>query len=258
MSIKSINDLKRKARSRNYDFHISYVLKFEYVTNASRSNRSFKITSIIEAMIMKNVQTNKHERKKTSTFLRYEHEMSSNIIFRVLKRNEFRSCKSTMKLELNAIMMKARLQFCLRYKNWIIENWKNVILMQCYDESMNISDDDVVVLFFMKMLSLIYIRLPSALSRQTLFSLAWITQGSRADDITCHVLLYEKISRLEIFYDVSSSSIIFLLSSKKMIRVGSAYLNIFSLNNSVDQSISDEIFNAFLRSTYFHATLLLI
>jgi hypothetical protein len=77
------------------------------VTNASRSNQSLKITSIIKAVIMKNVQANKHEREKTSTFLRYEHEVSSNIILRVLKRNEFRSRKSTMKLELNTTMMKA-------------------------------------------------------------------------------------------------------------------------------------------------------
>jgi hypothetical protein len=117
ISIRSINDLKKKARSRDYDSQIFRVLKLEYVTDASRSNQSLKITSIIEAIIMKNVQADKHEREKTSICLKYEHEVSSNIIFHVLKRNEFRSCKSTMKFELNAVMMKARLQFCLRYKN---------------------------------------------------------------------------------------------------------------------------------------------
>jgi hypothetical protein len=107
VSIKSMSDLKKKkAHSRDYDSQISRVLKLEYVTNASRSDRSLKITSIIEAIILKNVQADKHEREKTSTFLKYEHEMSSNTILRVLKRNEFRSCKSTMKLELNANMMK--------------------------------------------------------------------------------------------------------------------------------------------------------
>jgi hypothetical protein len=117
VSIRSISDLKKKARSRGYDPQISRVLKLEYVTNASRSDRSLKITSIIEAVIVKNVQVDRHGRKQTSTFLRYEHEVSSNIILRVLKRNDFRSCKSTMKFGLDAAMMKARLQFCLRYKN---------------------------------------------------------------------------------------------------------------------------------------------
>jgi hypothetical protein len=117
VSIRSISDLKKKARSRDYDSQISRVLKLEYVTDASRSDRSLKITSIIEAVIVKNVQADKHEREKTSTFLKYEHKVSSNTILRVLKRNDFRSCKSTMKFELDAVMMKARLQFCLRYKN---------------------------------------------------------------------------------------------------------------------------------------------
>jgi hypothetical protein len=48
-------------------------------------------------------------------------------------------------------------------------------------------------------------------------------------DITCHVLSTKKISRFEIFYEASSTFIIFLLFSKKMIFVEFAYLNIFSL-----------------------------
>jgi transposase len=117
VSIRSISDLKKKTRSRGYDSQISRVLKLEYVTDASRSGRSFKITSVIEAVIVENVQADRHEREKTSAFLKYEHEVSSDTILRVLKRNDFRSCKSTMKLGLDAAMMKARLQFCLRYKD---------------------------------------------------------------------------------------------------------------------------------------------
>ena len=89
MSVRTINDLKKKARQRDYDFKVSRVLKIEYVKNAPRFDKFSKITSAV----------------------------SSIIILRVLKRNDFRSCKSTMKLDLNEVMMKARLQFCLRYKN---------------------------------------------------------------------------------------------------------------------------------------------
>jgi hypothetical protein len=117
VSVRFISALKKKAREREYDSSVSRVLKLEYIEDASRSKRSFKVTSIVEAAILNNVQTDRHEREKTSTFLKYEHEVSSNTILRVLKRNGFRSCKSTMKLELDAAMMKARLQFCLRYKN---------------------------------------------------------------------------------------------------------------------------------------------
>jgi hypothetical protein len=117
VSVRFISALKKKAREREYDPSVSRVLKLEYIEDAPRSRRSLKVTSVVEAAILNNVQTDRHEREKTSTFLRYEHEVSSNTILRVLKRNEFRSCKSTMKFELNAAMMKARLQFCLRYKD---------------------------------------------------------------------------------------------------------------------------------------------
>jgi hypothetical protein len=117
VSVRSISDLKKKARSREYDSQISRVLKLEYVKNVSRIDRSLKITSIIETIILNNVQADKHDRKKTIDTLRYEHDVASSTILRMFRRNDFRSCKTTMKFELNAIMMKTRLQFCLRYKN---------------------------------------------------------------------------------------------------------------------------------------------
>jgi hypothetical protein len=92
------------------------------VANVSRFDWSFKITSIIETIILNNVQADKHDREKTIDTLKYEHDVASSTILRMLKRNDFRSCKTTMKFELDAVMMKARLQFCLRYKNWIIED----------------------------------------------------------------------------------------------------------------------------------------
>ncbi len=117
VSARIINDLKKKARQRDYDFTISRILKLEYVANASRSDRLSKITSTMKQVILNNVRKNRNDREKSSALLRYEYEVCSNIILRVLKRNEFRSCKSIMKSDLNAIMMKTRLQFCLRYKN---------------------------------------------------------------------------------------------------------------------------------------------
>ncbi len=117
MITRIISELKRKARSREYDSKISRVLKLEYVTDASRSDKFSKVISIVETVILINVRVDRNERKKCFTRLSYEHEISSIIILRVLKRNEFRSCKSIMKLDLNAVMMKARLQFCLRNKN---------------------------------------------------------------------------------------------------------------------------------------------
>jgi hypothetical protein len=117
VSVRTINDLKKKARQRDYDLKVSRVLKLEYVKNAFRFDKSSKITSAVKQIILNNVRHDQNDREKSSALLKYEHEVSSNTILRVLKRNEFRSCKSIMKFDLNAIMMKARLQFCLRYKN---------------------------------------------------------------------------------------------------------------------------------------------
>jgi hypothetical protein len=117
VAIRTISELKRKARSRGYDSKISRVLKLEYVTDASRSGRLSKVTSAVETAILANVRADRNGREKCSARLDYEHGVSSITILRVLKRNEFRSCKSIMKPDLNAVMMKARLQFCLRHKN---------------------------------------------------------------------------------------------------------------------------------------------
>jgi hypothetical protein len=127
VTTRTISELKRKARSRGYDSKISRVLKLEYVTDASRSGRLSKVTPAVETAILANVRADRNGREKCSARLDYEHGISSTTILRVLKRNEFRPCKSIMKPGLNAVMMKARLQFCLRHKDWIIDDWKNVI-----------------------------------------------------------------------------------------------------------------------------------
>ncbi len=117
VSIRIVSDLKKKARQRDYDSLVSRVLKTEYVVDDHRSDRPSKITSIVETIILNNVRADRNGREKCSARLNYEHGVSSTTILRVLRRNGFRSCKSTMKPGLDAVMMKARLQFCLKYMN---------------------------------------------------------------------------------------------------------------------------------------------
>jgi hypothetical protein len=91
MITRIISELKRKARNREYDSKISRVLNVEYVTDASRSNRLFKINLIVETIILNNVRVDKNEQEKCFARLSYEHEILSITILCVLKRNEFRS-----------------------------------------------------------------------------------------------------------------------------------------------------------------------
>lgn len=127
VSVRSISDWKKKARSRGYDPQISRVLKVEYVEDAPRFGRPLKITPELKEAILDNVRQDRNGREKSSAVLGYEHGVSSTTILRVLRKNGFRSCISTMKPGLDAAMMEARLQFCLRYQHWTIDDWKNVI-----------------------------------------------------------------------------------------------------------------------------------
>ncbi len=48
-------------------------------------------------------------------------------MYRVLRENGYGVFKRTVKPGLNDAQKKARLEWCLKYKDWTIEDWKNVI-----------------------------------------------------------------------------------------------------------------------------------
>ena len=102
-------------------------MKVEYVEDACPSGRPPKVTSEVEQAILDNVRHDRNGREKSSAVLGYEHGVSSTTILNVLRRNNFRPCKSTMKPGLDSAMKEARLQFCLRYRHWTLDDWKNVI-----------------------------------------------------------------------------------------------------------------------------------
>ncbi len=56
MFVRTISDLKKKARLRDYDLKVSRVLKLEYVKNAPRFDRPLKITSAVKQVILNNVR----------------------------------------------------------------------------------------------------------------------------------------------------------------------------------------------------------
>ena len=83
--------------------------------DAPRSGRPTKVTPEVEKAILNNVRHDRNGREKSSAVLGYEHGVSSTTILNVLRRNNFRPCKSTMKPGLDSAMKDARLQFCLRH-----------------------------------------------------------------------------------------------------------------------------------------------
>ena len=127
VSTRSISALKTKARQRDYDPAVSPVLKVEYMEDAPRSGRPKKVIPDVEQAILNNVVQDRNSREKSSAMIGFNHKLSSTTMLRTLKQNRFRPCKSTKKPGLDSIMKEARLQFCLRYQHWAIDDWKNVI-----------------------------------------------------------------------------------------------------------------------------------
>ena len=74
-----------------------------------RSNKSSLIILEAKQIILKTVRKDRNNRKKFSARIKYEHELNSIIILKVLKRNNIRSYKIIKKFYLTEIMRKARL-----------------------------------------------------------------------------------------------------------------------------------------------------
>ncbi len=127
ISRRSIGRLQKQARDKGYDLSNFRKLLLSHVSDAPRSKRPPIITPELESAIIAAVRKNRYDREKTSFMLAAEQGISSTTVLRVLKRNNFRSIKTTKKPSLTEAMMKARYQFALRYKDWTIEDWKRVI-----------------------------------------------------------------------------------------------------------------------------------
>jgi hypothetical protein len=55
------------------------------------------------------------------------HEVAVRTIWKVLTIAGYSQCKLIVKPGLNKLSKKQRLEWCLEYENWSLEDWKNVI-----------------------------------------------------------------------------------------------------------------------------------
>ena len=122
ISRRSIGRLQKQARDRGYDPSNSRKLLLSHVSDAPRSGRPPIITPELESAIIAAVRKDRYGREKTSFMLAAEQGISSTTVLRVLKRNNFRSIKTTKKPSLTEAIMEARYQFALRYQDWTIED----------------------------------------------------------------------------------------------------------------------------------------
>lgn len=73
------------------------------------------------------VRKDRNGREMPAAALAFIAEVSLISILRMLKRRKFRPCKVTKKPGLTPAIKEARYQMALRFKDWTLEDWKNVI-----------------------------------------------------------------------------------------------------------------------------------
>ena len=127
ISRQTIARLKTQARDRGYNPSKSRKLFLSYMSDAPRNGHPSVITPKLESAILAAVRKDRYGHEKTSFMLAAEQGISFTTVLRILKPNNFRSCKTTKKPSLTEAMMEARYQFALRYEDWTVKDWKNVI-----------------------------------------------------------------------------------------------------------------------------------
>jgi transposase len=123
----TLRHLKRRAYQRGYNPAEDARLREEFVIDGDRSGRPKEITEEKKQEVIENVRKDRNSREKSTEVLAFEASISPSSAWKILRACCFRSVKPTVKPGLSDKNRKGRLEFCLRYEDWMIEDWKNVI-----------------------------------------------------------------------------------------------------------------------------------
>jgi hypothetical protein len=91
---RSLQDLKRKAREREYDLTLDSRIQKKYMKNEKQSDRLKKIFENKKQSIIQSVTKNRSEQEKFSEILAYETDISHFSVCRILKKHEYTIAKS--------------------------------------------------------------------------------------------------------------------------------------------------------------------
>jgi len=112
------------------------VIEVSYIDDAVRSRRPKIPQSMVDLII---TITTKNSTTRGWSCARIAQEIyatlgitpkeapSTSTIYRTLKANGYGVYKRTIKPGLNKAQKDARLNWCLKYKDWTLEDWKDVI-----------------------------------------------------------------------------------------------------------------------------------
>jgi hypothetical protein len=126
--------IRRKAISRGYNPEVSRILLDVYVADAPKLGRLLMkqgLVELIEEVSLQNSTTCSCYcgaiAAEVSTRLGVQNALCVKIVYKVLKKKNYKSCKQTVKPGLTDQMKKDRLVWCLEHSDWTDEDWKNVI-----------------------------------------------------------------------------------------------------------------------------------
>ena len=127
MKRRSLQYLFKKALDRGWHPTTNPLILDGYIIDAPRAGKKLKVTREFEQRILKKVTTDRFGREKSCAYIAAECGCSAQTVWRVLRRHGYRKTKPTKKPCLTKAMKEARLQFAMQYKDWTIDDWKNVI-----------------------------------------------------------------------------------------------------------------------------------
>lgn len=129
ISIKALQNLKRKTRSCRFNSEWdSWILK-KYVKNEKQTDCWKKIISEMKQSIIQSATKNRSEWEKFSEILTFEADISHFSVCQILKRYRFRIVKLFWKSELIKSVRQTCLAFVKRFAHWILNDWKKIIWM---------------------------------------------------------------------------------------------------------------------------------
>ena len=130
VSRTAINRIYKTALQRGYNPEICQTILNSYIEDAPKLGALVKATPAVKdaivAIISKNLSTRELSCQAIADSLS-DVEISACIVHRVLKRYGYRLYKPTIKPGLIAENKIKRLEWCKEYKDWTLEDWKNVI-----------------------------------------------------------------------------------------------------------------------------------
>jgi transposase len=124
---QQIQRILRKAKARGYQLGEDQRILERFVKDGARSGRPKEISQEIEQAVLTAVQKDRNDGENISKVIGYEVGISSSSVLRILSRHDFTSVKPTQKPGLTKAQQQARYNFCKRYKDWTLEDWKNVV-----------------------------------------------------------------------------------------------------------------------------------